>query len=120
VGFFGCSMLIRADIDVTMVHRPRRRRHARRRIHRQLRVALRPVAAKPATDDDVRAVAERVGAPFLPVFVIDSDFAEVLCAAPGQATFDLVLPPGSPPATTTRATLRRRKPQCPNLLRWAG
>lgn len=87
MGFFGNSMLIRSDVDVTTLDVVRAAdgypdggwsgaggwRFAR--VHQ----------AKPLSGEDVRAVAEEVRAPFLAAYVVDSDFAEVWCAAPGRA-----------------------------------
>lgn len=75
---------------------------------------------RPLADDIVRAVAERVGAAFLSAFIVDSDFAEVLCAAPGQATFDFVLHSEIAAGYEYPVDPEAQEAAVPRLLRWAG
>jgi hypothetical protein len=122
MGFFGNSMLIRADVDVTTLDIVRAAggtpdggwtgRAAWRfaRVHR----------GEPMTDDEVRAVAEQVSAPFLAAYVVDSDFAEVRCAAPDQAGLRFVLHPELASAYDYPVDPQAQEAAVPYLLHWAG
>jgi hypothetical protein len=121
VGFFGNSMLIRADVDVTTLDVVRSAggdpdggwssggwRFAR--VHR----------AQPLTGAEVGAVAEQVGAAFLAAYIVDSDFADVWCAAPGQDEFGFVLHPHLAAAYECPVDPQAQEAAVPRLLRWAG
>jgi hypothetical protein len=122
MGFFGNSMLIRADVDVITIDIVRAAgghpdggwsgsggwRFAR--VHR----------AEPLSGEEVRAVAEEVSAPFLAAYVVASDFAEVWCAAPGQPVFRFVLHPRRAADYDCPVDSQEQHDAVPRLLRWAG
>jgi hypothetical protein len=122
VGFFGNSMLVRADVDVTALDVIRdaggepdggwvgRAGWRFARVHR----------GKPLTAVQVRAVADQLGAPFLAAYVVDSDFAEVRCAAPGMSVLRFVLQPLYAADYECPVDSQAQETAVPYLLRWAG
>jgi hypothetical protein len=61
-----------------------------------------------------------VGAPFLAAFVVDSDFAEVRCAAPGLPDLRFVLKPLHAADYDCPVDPQAQETAVPYLLRWAG
>jgi hypothetical protein len=122
VGFFGNSMLIRADVDVTALDIVRDAGGTRdggwvgqagwrfARVH----------GGKPLTANHVRAVADQVNAPFLAAYVVDSDFAEVRCAAPGMSVLRFVLQPLYAADYECPVDSQAQEAAVPYLQRWAG
>ncbi len=115
-------MLIRADVDVTALDIVRDAggtpdggwvgkdgwRFAR--VHR----------GDPLTAEHVRAVADQVNAPFLAAYVVDSDFVEVRCAAPGMSVLRFVLQPLYAADYDCPVDSHAQEAAVPYLLRWAG
>jgi hypothetical protein len=122
MGFSGNLMLIRADVDVTTLD--------------IIRTAdclptggwtgsagwrfVRAHCDRPLTSDEVRTIAEQVSAPFLAAFVVDSDFAEVRCAAPRQPGLRFVLHPHLAADYECPVDPEAQQAAVPYLLRWAG
>jgi len=75
---------------------------------------------RPLTAAQVRAVAEQAGAPFLAAYVVDSDFADVRCAAPGLSDLRFALHPMMAVDYEYPVDPEAQDAAVPYLLRWAG